>query len=78
MLVTDLNYGDCYKFSQWELNKFPGLHRGIFMHQGDHSLYLGAKKGFTPEYVEWCGHEFCEVDVVSEEELYAISPDLLQ
>lgn len=78
MLVTELGHGGCYKFSQLELNKHQGLYRGIFMHQGDHSLYLGAKKGFTPEYVIWCGHETCEVDVVSEKELYAISPDLLQ
>lgn len=84
MLVTELNYGECYKFSQWELNKFPGLSRSIFMHCGDHSLDLGVpsklRKRVTPRVVMWRGHEDCDVDVVmiSDKDLYEVSPDLLQ
>lgn len=84
MLVTDLKYGEFYKFSQWELNKSPGLHKGVYLHKGDHSVYIGLlsrpRKGVSPSMVPWMGHENSEVDVVNltEKELYEVSPDLLQ
>lgn len=80
MLVTDLKKGDFYKFSHLTLRTHPGLCKGPYLHQGDHSFYLGVRDTGETRYVPWEGHEKCDVVILplSDKEIYELSQSVLQ